>query len=196
MLRVPPRRLPPTAPRGGTVVGLDPSLNNFGILVITDGGVVDASVVTPGKLTGMDRILNILGRLAEYAHLGPMVREDYAYAASSGSDAQLKELGGILDYFLHCRGVRLHRVGVAQVKKFVTGAGNAKKDMMMLRVYKDFGYDPPNEHLADAFGVAAFGADLLGVPRPGKHLTHQREVVEKARKEGHPLTSFAKGASK
>lgn len=40
------------------------------------------------------------------------------------------------------------------LKKFVTGSGKAQKDKMMLEVYKQFGFEAPSSHQADAYALA------------------------------------------
>ena len=53
-------------------------------------------------------------------------------------------------------------VAPTSLKKFVTGKGNAKKDLMLLSVYKRWGFDTTNDNKADAYGLAQFGRALLG----------------------------------
>lgn len=193
MLRKPPQRATPAF----FILGLDPSLTACAGVVIDQKGTAHSRfLISPGKQRGLERLSTIVqGVSASIRSLVSVaggskvlvVREDYAYAASSGSDAVLKELGGILLWELHKMGIIMHTVGVAQVKKFVTGKGNAQKDQMMLAVYKSFSYDPRDEHDADAFGVAITARAL--VLRSSASLTApQREVVVAATAKGHPLT--------
>jgi Holliday junction resolvasome RuvABC endonuclease subunit len=98
----------------------------------------------------------------------------------------LKELGGILWYTaLKQWQLETYCIGVAQIKKYVTGKGNAEKDRMMLDIYKNFGVEPSNEHEADAAGVALTAFGLVTGQTSTKA---QAEVVEAARKVDHPLT--------
>ena len=49
------------------------------------------------------------------------------------------------------------------LKKFVTGKGNAKKDQMMLAIYKRWGTEFDNNDAADAYALAQYGRTLPSV---------------------------------
>ena len=187
-MRAPPQRI-----KKYCILGLDPSVTNFGMAWVTAGGALGGMhTITTKKLQGMPRVAHIVelvkgtvGTLMGEHSRVVVAREDYAYASHSSSDAVLKELGGVLEWELYKMGVSLYKVGVSQVKKVITGKGNSEKDQMMLCVYKNFGVDPVNEHQADAFGVA-FTSFLL-LSKAGKTAA-QREVIDAAIKTEHPLT--------
>jgi Holliday junction resolvasome RuvABC endonuclease subunit len=80
-------------------------------------------------------------------------------------------------------------VGIAQIKKYVTGKGTSEKDRMMLSIYKDFHYEPADEHEADAVGVAL---TARGIMSGAATTAPQREVIASAHKNGHPLTEVGK----
>lgn len=46
--------------------------------------------------------------------------------------------------------------------KFVTGAGNASKDQIMMSVYKHWGFEAKTNNIADAIGLAMFGLGCAG----------------------------------
>ena len=52
------------------------------------------------------------------------------------------------------RGVDFKIIAPGTLKKFVTGDGRAKKDLMLLKVYKKWGVEFDNDNLADAYGLA------------------------------------------
>ena len=41
-----------------------------------------------------------------------------------------------------------------QIKKFITGRGNAKKDVIIREVYKRWGFETDDHNIADAYGLA------------------------------------------
>lgn len=175
-------------------MGFDPSLTHFGYVVLDQNGTVAKRGVLACKLRGMERIaylitevVRLLTEMKACARWQGMklliAREDYAFAASSGSDAVLKEFGGILEWTMHGMRLPLNKLNIATVKKFVTGKGNAQKDQMMLSVYKNFGFDPADENEADAYGVAVTArAIYLGSTK--EMTAAQREVVASAVKKG------------
>ena len=53
--------------------------------------------------------------------------------------------------------VNKEQIGIGQIKKFLTGKGNAKKNLMLMNVYKKYGIECSDDNQADAFT----GAKLL-----------------------------------
>jgi crossover junction endodeoxyribonuclease RuvC len=195
-MKLPPRRHRATKYH---VIGLDPSVTHFGMAHVgPTGEVLEVATLVPKKLDGMERIKFLIDGMSAFVNKAVfpgtpfvIVREDYAYATHSSSDAVLKEFGGILEWWLYTRPLStpLYRVGVAQIKKFIVGKGNAQKDQMMLAVYKNFGYEPMDEHQADAIGVA-FTA--LSIINGYAETAPQREVISAAAAADHPLTKLAR----
>ena len=53
--------------------------------------------------------------------------------------------------------IRIHTVrtyGPGEIKKFVTGKGNAKKELMLKEIYKRWGFETDNHNVADAYAIA------------------------------------------
>ncbi len=50
-------------------------------------------------------------------------------------------------------------VAPGTLKKFVTGDGRAKKDLMLLKVYKKWGVEFDDDNLADAYSLARFALE-------------------------------------
>jgi crossover junction endodeoxyribonuclease RuvC len=71
----------------------------------------------------------------------------------------------------------LVEVPPATLKKFVTGKGNAPKDLMRVEAYKRWGVEFKTNDEVDAYGLARMGACLLGWEEPATKA--QREAVEK-----------------
>jgi len=42
------------------------------------------------------------------------------------------------------------------LKKFITGKGNAKKELMLLKVYKKWGKEFDNNNICDAYSLAEY----------------------------------------
>lgn len=106
--------------------------------------------------------------------------EDYAYAIQSSSDARLKELGGLVRHMVWKRtGIFPIEVNVASLKKFTTGKGNAKKDLMLKTVFKVWGQDFDDDNAADAYALArlarAWVMNELNLTK------YQTEVITKLR---------------
>ena len=91
-----------------------------------------------------------------------VVIEGYSYM-STGQTLYLAELGGIVKHELYKREKTVVEVPPSTLKKFVTGKGNAKKDQMMLAIYKRWGTEFDNNDAADAYALAQYGRTLPGV---------------------------------
>ena len=89
------------------------------------------------------------------------------------------ELGAIIRLALFDSGVNWVEVPPKSLKKFVTGNGNAKKDLMLLGVYKMWDFDTEDDNEADAYALAQFGAAMVGEPSvvPVKNFTAVETVL-------------------
>jgi hypothetical protein len=47
------------------------------------------------------------------------------------------------------------------LKKFISGKGNAKKDEIMLQIYKRYGVEINENNAADAYGLARIAAEFV-----------------------------------
>ena len=50
------------------------------------------------------------------------------------------------------------------LKKFITGKGNADKEVLMMMVYRDYKEQILDNNLVDGFALSLIGAALLGNP--------------------------------
>jgi Holliday junction resolvasome RuvABC endonuclease subunit len=141
------------------VMGIDLS-TNAGVVVI-DGkhGVLHAGVANAPKLSGSARANAIIGRIMEvHTDHKPdlVVIEDYAIQFIKSAIVSI-ELGGILRFILWQEGIPYRVVSPSVVKKFVTGTGAAKKELMMMEVFKRWAYSSSVNDEADAFALAQLG---------------------------------------
>jgi crossover junction endodeoxyribonuclease RuvC len=66
-------------------------------------------------------------------------------------------------------------VAPTSLKKFITGNGTAKKDVMLIETYKRYGVSILDDNLCDAYGLAQIGLAVFGKER--KTLTQKQEEV-------------------
>ncbi len=144
------------------VIGIDPSLNNTAYCILGGSEPVIGKVAV-GKRRGMERLFYIegdIGALLVAYHPDLIVIEGYSYASTHQAH-QAGELGGILRrlFFREC--IPWVEVAPPTLKKFVTGKGNADKNLVMLNVYKRWGVETGSDDEADAYGLAKAGQYLL-----------------------------------
>ena len=95
--------------------------------------------------------------------------EGYGYG-NAHTLVTLVEIGTIIRHGLYMHGINYNDVPPTSLKKFVTGKGNAPKDMMMKEIYKRWGFEG-TDNQCDAVGLAMFAAALYDlVDLPKQHL--------------------------
>jgi Holliday junction resolvasome RuvABC endonuclease subunit len=111
-------------------------------------------------VTSLIEILSFSGPVA-HAYI-----EGYGYA-NPYTLVPLVELGTVLRSALHVRGIPWTEVAPTSLKKFLTGSGQAKKNVMLLELHKRFGISCTDDNVADAVTLALYGAVAHGcIERP------------------------------
>lgn len=88
-----------------------------------------------------------------------IVLEGYAYGVARGNSAiSMGELGGIVRFALAEMDAAPVVIPPAKLKKFITGKGNANKEIVLLELYKRFNVDVPTSDEGDATGLALMAA--------------------------------------
>jgi len=140
-------------------VGMDPSFNGFAIVVLDK----DANIIEQ-KLFGSDNNGEVEDRLMELEKeykfipniicLHSVCIEGPAYASQGAYILQMGALHFMIRIMLKRNGIDYKIIAPGTLKKFVTGDGRAKKDLMLLKVYKKWGIEFDNDNLADAYSLA------------------------------------------
>lgn len=141
-------------------MGLDLS-TRAGLVVLQLGSTVPlvAREIEFKKLTGMNRCAAIAKEIqVELERHQPdrVVLEGYGYA-NANSLVTLCEIGTVVRYFLWQEDFAFEDVAPNKLKKFVTGSGCAGKDLVMMNIFKRWGYEAKTNNIADAYGLAAYG---------------------------------------
>jgi len=140
-------------------VGMDPSFNGFGIVVLDK----NAEIIEQ-KLFGSETDSEVEDRLMELEKefkfipnivcLHSVCIEGPSYASNGAFILQMGALHFMIRIMFKKRGVPFKVIAPGTLKKFVTGDGRAKKDLMLLKVYKKWGVEFDNDNLADAYSLA------------------------------------------
>lgn len=149
------------------IMGLDPSSNTGYVILDEDGNLVKAGVAFFNSLD--DRF----ARYEKYEHkvyrlicdyeVDLVIIEGYSYSGKFNNSFQY-ELGTVYRMMMYKHDILFLEVPPTSLKKFVTGKGNSKKDLLMLGVYKLWDFDPSDDNEADAYGLAQFGRGIIGEP--------------------------------
>jgi crossover junction endodeoxyribonuclease RuvC len=166
------------------VAGLDLSLSSTGLVIlrIDDQGVL---VVCERQVKLESRTSTLRTARCVVAELQTILPRSLAlvvvegYAHGGPRLVPLVELGALMRDRLEEASIAYRDVAPSQLKKFVTGKGNADKGLMRLGVSKRWGFEHDVEDVVEAYGLARVGLALLGVD--DDLTTPQREVVAKLR---------------
>jgi crossover junction endodeoxyribonuclease RuvC len=87
--------------------------------------------------------------------------ESFSMGSRGRAVFQLGGLGWLVRADLYENHISYIDVTPAELKKFTTGKGNAKKDVMMREVYKRWGVNVDTSDEADAFALAMFAMERV-----------------------------------
>lgn len=147
-------------------MGLDISLTGTGLVVLNDKlEIVRQSLITSKPIADrFNRFHGILDSIMSdvRTHQPKIVFiEGYSYNSNGGSMFDRAELGGIIKKALWDKKVKFEELAPTSLKKFITGKGNAPKELMMLKVFKRFGVEFSSNDLCDAYCLARYGYEYL-----------------------------------
>lgn len=193
------------APGRDLTVGIDASLTGYGLVLWwTDSGEHQDILITTAadgdtyaiRLQQIhDAVVAALLPVKDSIRLICMERP--AYAASGAFTGGLVHATTALA-LLHVFGPgdpRMSPVLVAgnTLKKFVTGKGVGKKQLMVKYVLQKWGFDTDDDNLADAYGLARLAAAILSGPCQHKY---EQECVETVVTKMDPVQRDALGVTR
>jgi len=164
------------------VIGLDLSLVGTGKVTIDTKNydikceLIKSSPCEKLPLAELKRLCGITNKIG-LCSSELVVIEGLSY--SMRNTTSLLQLAG-LNYFvrqnLFLNKIPFVIVAPTTLKKFITGKGNSKKDVMLLETYKRYKKSFDNDNLCDAYGLAQIGLAILG-KNENKLISIQDEVV-------------------
>lgn len=139
-------------------VGIDPSYNGFGLIILDKDGNIVKEILHKAKGTEIEERLIDLEELTKFVPqimgLQKIYIEGPSYASAGQSVLQMGALHFMLRVNFFKNKAKYKIVAPGTIKKFVTGDGRAKKDLMLLKVYKKWGVEFADDNLADAYSLA------------------------------------------
>ncbi len=154
-----------------TSLGLDLSLVGTGVILL-ENGVIKKRKLIKSKPSGdkpIDELIRIKKIVAEIEFIigedipTIAVIEGLAFMARNTSAlVQLSALNYMTRALLADYNVPFVIVAPTSLKKFVTGNGGSKKDVLLIETYKRWGVSITNDNECDAYGLAQVGLSLLG----------------------------------
>ena len=141
-------------------VGLDPSINATGVVILDDcGNIIEQktfSVKDPDKMfeKSLIKYEEEISFITKIINLGSIYIEGPSYQSAGQAILQMGALHFITRVYLYKANVYYKVIAPGTLKKFVTGKGNSKKDLMLLKTYKKWGVEFDDHNICDAYGLA------------------------------------------
>jgi len=140
-------------------VGLDPSYNSFGLIVIDqEGKIVEQKLlISDTKDEAEDRIISLekeFDFIPKILGLQSVYMEGPSYSSDGAFILQMGALHYYLRIFFRKKNIDYNIIAPGTLKKFITDDGRAKKDLILLKTYKKWGVEFDVHDLADAYGLA------------------------------------------
>lgn len=149
----------------GKVMGLDLS-SKMGVAVIDQHKkLVHAAEYEFEGVAGYERCEALGSQVQELCveYLPDLVCIESPITSAKFNNFTQTEIAIIVRYTMYLRGQGFVNVSPSSLKKFVTGSGNANKNVMMMAVYKQWGIECPTDNIADAVALSMWGLCALGV---------------------------------
>jgi crossover junction endodeoxyribonuclease RuvC len=143
-------------------VGIDPSTKT-GLVILEDNKVHTAVEITSKEKRDPHRFMDIAKTVMKYITEHDVICiEGFSYSSRGAGVSVQYGIGWILRAELIKAGLNYYEVPPSSVKKFATGKGNAKKDELVLPIYKRWGFEHESDNVRDAFVLAQIAQALLG----------------------------------
>lgn len=139
-------------------VGMDPSYNGFAIVVLDkDANIIEQKLFGSENEEVEDRLIELEKEFKFVPNimcLHSVCIEGPSYASNGAFVLQMGALHYMIRLMLKRKKVDYKIIAPGTLKKFVTGTGRAKKDLMLLKVFKKWGVEFDDDNLADAYSLA------------------------------------------
>ena len=140
-------------------VGIDHSLTGTGVVVLNqDGKIEEQKLIKTGPGDSDEkRMITILDNLAfipKMLRLKTVYIEGPSFASHGQAVLQMGALHYLIRIFLFRKKIKYNIIAPGTLKKFISGNGNAKKEHMLLNIYKKWDIEFFDNNIADAYGLA------------------------------------------
>ncbi|MFJ7982335.1 hypothetical protein ACIQ1D_18915 [Lysinibacillus xylanilyticus] len=135
-------------------VGIDPSTKT-GFVILDSNGEVLVEEEIRSKAKDPARMIEIAKDIK--AQLKPndkIIIEGFAYGARGNAVDFQYGLGWLIRAMMYSEKFAYTEATPSQLKKFISNRGNAKKEDLVLPLFKKWGYENHSDNIRDAYGLA------------------------------------------
>ena len=145
-------------------VGLDISFDTGLVVLAEDCSILLQKLISsPSKESIENRILHISNQIfSEIKQYEPYIicLEGLSFASHGQATLDLAGLNLFVRTCLYKDSKKFYVIAPTSLKKYITGTGKAKKELMLLKVYKKFGVEFDNNNLADAYSLSQYALNF------------------------------------
>lgn len=162
-------------------VGIDPSTGTGLVILDEDGQVIEAVSLKAGKEDDPLRFMNLTKRIRK--HLNPatdkVLIEGFSFGSRGKGVSTMYGIGWCIRIMLTEEVFQWQEVPPTSLKKFASNKGNAKKEDLVLPVYKKWGFESDSNDITDGYVMARMAWSMNN---PENLLTYEKEVLSKIKK--------------
>lgn len=136
------------------------------------------TISPPKGCVGIERIDWIANQITSRvndAFTPLLIFENFSFASNDAGSHERIGLAYMLRHWAWRRGIPFVLVAPSQLKKFVTGKGNAEKSLILREVFRRWNIAAANDNEADGITLLQIGRCLVGDMEP--ETQPQREVI-------------------
>lgn len=149
-------------------MGIDPSITSTGIVIIDcEAKIIDKHLIKtkPEKYPEIEPrflyIVDVVGSIIKKynGNICGVCIEGISYNSKGQSSYELATLNYLIRIWLFQNSIQFITIAPTQLKKFVTGNGQCKKNLMLLQTFKKFGEEMDDDNICDAYCLARYSLD-------------------------------------
>ena len=137
--------------------GLDFAFANNGLVILDeDAKIIRQDIIkTTNKQTDEMRLIHIREYVASIIKEGDIAYiEGLSYGSIGTAKAQMSAVRYVIRLLLLEKEIKYKVIEPTVLKKFVTGKGQCKKNLILLKVFKKWGIEFDSDDIADAYSLA------------------------------------------
>ena len=145
-------------------VGIDHSFTGTGVILLDKNGeILEQKLIKSNpKQTIEERLIYLRDQLSfvpVIVNLKTVYLEGPSFASNGQFVLQMGALHFMIRLLLFEHGVDYKIIAPGALKKFITGKGNAKKNLMLLKIFKKWNVEFDDDNLGDAYSLARFALE-------------------------------------
>lgn len=163
-------------------VGIDPSLAGSGLVILSESGeVIEAESLKAGKEDDPLRFMKLTNRIRK--HLNPatdrVLIEGFSFGSRGAGVSKMYGIGWTIRIMLTEEVFKWEEVAPTALKKFASNKGNAKKEDLVLPVFKKWGFESSSNDITDAYVLSKMAWSMYN---PEGLLEYEKEVLKKIKR--------------